>query len=252
MKRKGIRLNTVVLVSIIGTVVLVLLTAMVLFYRTYRSALLRNAETAGLRTVAQVSSTVNNYLSNIDSVMDSLSGSFEGTDSNQEEFFDVFLRIRPDVIAVSTYGRDGVLLDCFSQGHTLFQPIENNLSMDSARIRQEIVQHRLEMLEAHVRQNVYKTDHQRHQRHHCHQNMERGIARVHGHLVVRIDLDGLQDQVCFFLLHTFYPSSQRQAASAATAPSAAAVVSWRTAFARQSPAAKTPALFVRQSSPASA
>ena len=137
MKRKGIRLNTVVLVSIIGTVVLVLLTAMVLFYRTYRSALLRNAETAGLRTVAQVSSTVNNYLSNIDSVMDSLSGSFEGTDSNQEEFFDVFLRIRPDVIAVSTYDRDGVLLDCFSQGHTLFQPIENNLSMDSARIRQE-------------------------------------------------------------------------------------------------------------------
>ena len=47
-------------------------------------------------------------------------------------------------------------------------------------------------------------------------------------------------------------SSQRQAARAATAPSAAAVVSCRTLFLRQSPATKRPSVGVRQSSPESA
>ena len=45
-------------------------------------------------------------------------------------------------------------------------------------------------------------------------------------------------------------SSQAQAASAATAPSAAAVVTWRIFLLRQSPATKTPAVPVIQSSPA--
>ena len=45
-------------------------------------------------------------------------------------------------------------------------------------------------------------------------------------------------------------SMYSQAASVATAPSEAAVVSWRTAFVRQSPAVKIPGVRVRQSSPA--
>ena len=46
-----------------------------------------------------------------------------------------------------------------------------------------------------------------------------------------------------------YLSSHAQAASAATEPSDMAVVSWRTDFARQSPATNTPGQTVRQSSP---
>ena len=45
-------------------------------------------------------------------------------------------------------------------------------------------------------------------------------------------------------------SQKRQAARAATAPSAQAVVNWRISFVRQSPAAKIPAAEVRQFSPA--
>ena len=48
----------------------------------------------------------------------------------------------------------------------------------------------------------------------------------------------------------YSPARYLQAASPATAPSAAAVVSWRTSFVRQSPAAKTPGQDVRQSSDA--
>ena len=50
--------------------------------------------------------------------------------------------------------------------------------------------------------------------------------------------------------HHTCPSTNRQAAVAATEPSAAAVVSWRRVLVRQSPAVKTPEVLVRQSSPA--
>ena len=50
--------------------------------------------------------------------------------------------------------------------------------------------------------------------------------------------------------HHTCPSTNRQAAVAATEPSAAAVVSWRRVLVRQSPAVKTPGVLVRQSSPA--
>ena len=50
--------------------------------------------------------------------------------------------------------------------------------------------------------------------------------------------------------HAYIASTYRHAARPATAPSPTAVVSWRTAFTRPSPAANTPAQPVRVSSPA--
>ena len=44
----------------------------------------------------------------------------------------------------------------------------------------------------------------------------------------------------------YKPFTYRHAASAAMAPSAAAVVTWRTVFERQSPATNTPGVFVTQ------
>jgi hypothetical protein len=53
--------------------------------------------------------------------------------------------------------------------------------------------------------------------------------------------------VSFYLLSRYV-----QAASAAIAPSEAAVATWRTDFVRQSPATKTPGVFVVQASPETA
>ena len=128
-------MNTVLLVSIIGTVLLVLLSAMLLFFQTYRRALIRNAETAGQRSIAQVSSTVNNYLGDIDTVMDTLHAELEADEASREEFFDAFLRIRPDVIAVSTYTETGELVRCYSLGREPLDALETNLSFDRRRLQ---------------------------------------------------------------------------------------------------------------------
>ena len=137
MKNKGMRMNTLLLLSIIGTVLLVLMSAMLLFFQTYRRALVRNAETAGQRSIAQVSKTVNDYLADINTVMNTLYAELEADELSREEFFDAFLRIRPDVIAVSTYTDTGNLVRCYSIGHTPMNTEEPNLSFDRQRLKSE-------------------------------------------------------------------------------------------------------------------
>ena len=128
MKQKGLRMSTVLLLALIGTVLVVLLSALLLFVRTYQRALIRSAETAGRRTVAQVSSTVNEYLADVDKVMDILGESMESGETDRNDFFDVFLRIRPDVVAVSTYTAEGELVNCYSHVGQTRLNLEENLS----------------------------------------------------------------------------------------------------------------------------
>ena len=128
MKQKGLRMSTVLLLALIGTVLVVLLSALLLFVRTYQRALIRSAETAGRSTVAQVSSTVNEYLADVDKVMDILGESMESGETDRNDFFDVFLRIRPDVVAVSTYTAEGELVNCYSHVGQTRLNLEENLS----------------------------------------------------------------------------------------------------------------------------
>lgn len=131
MKHKGLRMNTVLLLALIGTVLVVLLSAMLLFLRTYQRSLVRNAETNSRRSVAQAGNTVNEYLSDIDKIMEILGASLEDPEVERDDFFDVFLRIRPDVVAVSTYGEAGELIRCYSLLGEVRPALEENLSFQS-------------------------------------------------------------------------------------------------------------------------
>ena len=128
VKRKGMSMSTVLLLSLVSAVVVVLLTAMLLFFRTYQRSLIRNAETASRRAVVQAGNTVNEYLSQIDEVMDVLNLSLTDRTVDREDFFDVFLRIRPDVAAVSTYDGRGELVHCYSLLGPVREDLEENLS----------------------------------------------------------------------------------------------------------------------------
>lgn len=129
MKLRQPRISTVLLVYLIGTVALVLGIAMVLLLRTYQRSLISNAETAGRRTIAQVSNTVDDYLDEIHKVMGTLADSMNEPDLEREPFFENFLLIRPDVIAVTTYDGGGRLVNCYSLGHAVRQDLEENLSL---------------------------------------------------------------------------------------------------------------------------
>ena len=134
---RGIRLNSLLVLAIIGTVSIVLVSALLLFYRSYRSALYTNARTTGQQSIAQVGNTVNDYLDGINSRMDTISSSLEEDMSEREEFFDAVLQIMPEVAAISTYDADGGLINVYGPGHEAREVIETNLSFDMMRLAAE-------------------------------------------------------------------------------------------------------------------
>ena len=134
MKRKGISISTVLMIMLVGTVVAVLLSAMLLFYGSYQRMMVQNSVTNSIRTVNQVSITVNDYLRETDKIMGIIQEALEDGEENREEFFDVFLRIRPDVIAVSTYDEAGDLLHCYSTRGEVRAALKENLSFQKDRI----------------------------------------------------------------------------------------------------------------------
>ena len=130
MKHKGLRMNSVLLIALTGTVLIVLLSVSVLFMRSYKQSLLRNASTNSQRTISQVSQTLNEYLEGVDNDVNILSATLEDPDTDREDFFDVFLNIRPDIIAVSTYNASGDLVNCYSNLGELRTPLDENTSFD--------------------------------------------------------------------------------------------------------------------------
>ena len=136
VKRKSPTMNTVLILSIIGTVAAVLICTMLLFLRTYRQALYRSAGVSSQRTITQVSGTVDEYLRDINNVMSVLQESLEDPDINRQEFIRAFLRTRPEVVSVSTYAASGELWACYSSEHTIRSNIEENLSFRAALARE--------------------------------------------------------------------------------------------------------------------
>ena len=128
MKRKSPTMNTVLIFAIIGTVAAVLLCTMLLFLRTYRQSLYRDASVSSRRTIAQVSGTVDEYLHDVSNVMSVLEISLEDPEVDRQEFFDTFLQIRPDAVSVSTYDAAGGLVHCYSLEHSVRADLEENLS----------------------------------------------------------------------------------------------------------------------------
>ena len=139
MKKNGIRMSTLLICSILGIALLVLAAAVLLFSRSYQQQLIQTARTNSLRTVSQVSATVDHYLAEVKTVMRTLGNEMTDSEEEREEFFEVFLRTRPEVVAVSTYGPDGRLSHCYSElgPPTGMEADGVNLSLDLKRLHSE-------------------------------------------------------------------------------------------------------------------
>ena len=132
--RKGLSMNAVLMLAILGTVTAVLVCAMFVFLRTYRQSLFRNAQTNSRRTISQAAGTVEEYLEDINELMALLERSLEADEPDRADFFDTLLAIRPDVVAASTYDRQGSMVNCYSLDARVRQGVGVNLSFDAAQM----------------------------------------------------------------------------------------------------------------------
>ena len=130
-------MTTILVAIVMGLVAVVLVCSVVAFSGRYRTATIQNAKTSSSQAVTQAASTVRSYSEDMSEVMAMLIAALGDEETSNTEFFSAFLKMRPDVIAVTTYGSDGGLLQCWALDHTPKANILRNLSFDREQAEQE-------------------------------------------------------------------------------------------------------------------
>ncbi len=136
MKKKSLSMNQIMILSLTAIVVGILACAIAFFLQTYQRALIRNAQTDSRRTISQVTNTVDGYLDDMNTVMGLLADELVTPSEDRDHFFQTFLQIRPDVVAVTIYDETGNLMSCYSPDHTVRPVILENLSFDRTKLEQ--------------------------------------------------------------------------------------------------------------------
>ena len=131
----GLRITSILVTMVVGTVAVILICCIALFLDRYRSAMVQSAQTSSAQAVSQVSNTVGSYLSDMDQAMRLVEQSVSESGESRDRLLAAFLKFRPDVVAVTSYSADGELLDCWSLGREPKADIFQNLSFDLDRAR---------------------------------------------------------------------------------------------------------------------
>lgn len=128
--RTGLRITSILVTMVVGTVAIILVCCIFLFLDRYRSAMVQSARTSSAQAVSQVSNTVGSYLSDMDQAMELVEQSVSESEESRDRLLAAFLKFRPDVVAVTSYSADGELLDCWSLGREPRDSIFRNLSFN--------------------------------------------------------------------------------------------------------------------------
>lgn len=133
--RTGLRITTILVTMVVGTVAIILLCCILLFLDRYRSAMVQSARTSSSQAVSQVSNTVGSYLRDMGQAMELVEQSVSESGESRDWLLAAFLKYRPDVVAVTSYSAGGELLDCWSPGREPRENIFQNLSFDLGAAR---------------------------------------------------------------------------------------------------------------------
>lgn len=134
--RTGLRITTILVTMVVGTVAIILLCCILLFLDRYRSAMVQSARTSNSQAVSQVSNTVGSYLRDMGQAMELVEQSVSESGESRDWLLAAFLKYRPDVVAVTSYSAGGELLDCWSPGREPRENIFQNLSFDLSAARE--------------------------------------------------------------------------------------------------------------------
>lgn len=133
--KRGLRTTTILVSMVTGVVAIILCCCVLLFPSRYRGIMVQNARTSSAQAVSQVSNTVGNYLQDMAQAMDRVRQSMTEDPDGRDGLLTAFLKFRPDVVAVTSYLPEGVLLDCWSLGYEPREHILHNLSFDLSEAR---------------------------------------------------------------------------------------------------------------------
>ena len=91
-KRRGLSMTSILVLALVGTITAIVLGAMAVFLQTYQRSLIRSVQTSARQSVAQVGKTVEDYLDDVNSLMELLERKLEDPRQDRDDFFAAFLQ----------------------------------------------------------------------------------------------------------------------------------------------------------------
>ena len=128
--KKGLTmpLASVMNLFVIGMVLAALAGGMVVFVSVFRRSVEQNAVISSEQAVVQASNTVRNYTADMEEIMDLIEESYGSEKEERDNALETLLRIRKDVIAVTSYDEEGNMVDWWTGNYRLKGRILKNLS----------------------------------------------------------------------------------------------------------------------------
>ena len=121
-------LASVMNLFVIGMVLAALAGGMVVFVSVFRRSVEQNAVISSEQAVVQASNTVRNYTADMEEIMDLIEESYGREKEERDNALETLLRIRKDVIAVTSYDEEGNMVDWWTGNYRLKEKILKNLS----------------------------------------------------------------------------------------------------------------------------
>ena len=137
--QNGLSMASILVLVFSVLIVGVVLVAMAAVLDSYESSTVRSAQTSSRQAVDQVANTVSSYVDDMHGVMDLLERTLEDSTVDRDGFFQAFLSIRPDVVAVTTYDPSGALQNCWALDHVPRETVVENLSFDPGTARESAI-----------------------------------------------------------------------------------------------------------------
>ena len=116
----------VILVSVI--VMITSVVSLLIFVNLSRNDMEQNAITTSEQAVVQVKNTVFNYTEDMSDIMQMICANIQKEEEEANNFFSNLLKIRSDVVAVTSYDMNGKILKCWTNGQKLKENYIKNLS----------------------------------------------------------------------------------------------------------------------------
>lgn len=123
-----ISLSSLFTILVIVIVMITSVVSLFTFVNIYRNDMEKNAVTTSEQAVVQVKNTVANYTEDMQDIMQMICANIQKEEEEANNFFSNLLKIRPDVVAITSYDMNGQLLRCWSNGQKLKENYIRNLS----------------------------------------------------------------------------------------------------------------------------
>ncbi len=127
-------LTAIITCMVTVIVFIALLTGMLIFLSIYENSILQSAAVNSERSVMQVSNTVDNYMTDMEEIIDVIKASYRESDpAYRANMINALMDMRSDVIVISCYDKTGAMTEYYTGNHRKKDTITRNLSYDLSK-----------------------------------------------------------------------------------------------------------------------